>query len=256
MLIHYAHLFTCFFRVRVLDLCSSWVSHIPPGAPVSAVSGLGMNAEELRRNPLLSDRVVLDLNTGPEVLLPFQTEEFHAVLLQLSMWEATYLQPSYFMWLSRSYFTVVKLLISPSPVITSPIPWMSWEKSLGFWSPTDCWSSGHSLSCLCIQYHIYDNQLRFMNSFSNRVFIDKAVSLWTGKSDLDHIETVGSYLVCASSSFKTANAVTTNEKKLSFDIASIRSCDVYYEVLPLRSRGSYRNDHKDPLYAVSARKGQ
>jgi hypothetical protein len=74
-----------FFRVRVLDLCSSWVSHIPPGTPVSAVSGLGMNAEELRRNPLLSDRVVLDLNTGPKVMLPFQTDEFHAVLLQLSM---------------------------------------------------------------------------------------------------------------------------------------------------------------------------
>ena len=75
-------------RVRVLDLCSSWVSHIPPWAPVAAVSGLGMNAEELRCNPLLSERVVLDLNSGPGVRLPFQTEDFHAVLLQLSMWEA------------------------------------------------------------------------------------------------------------------------------------------------------------------------
>eukprot|EP01036_Dinobryon_divergens_P022963 gene22962-31269_t len=190
-------------KVRVLDLCSSWVSHIPPGAPVSAVSGLGMNAEELRRNPLLSDRVVLDLNTGSEVMLPFQTEEFHAVLLQLSIDYLTY---------PVNVLREVARILKPNGLL--------------------------------------------IISFSNRVFIDKAVSLWTGKSDLDHIETVGSYLVCASSSVKTANAVTTKEKKLSFDIASIRSYDVYYEVLPARSRGSYRNDHKDPLYAVSARKGQ
>ena len=31
-------------------------------------------------------------------------------------------------------------------------------------------------------------------SFSNRVFIDKAIAGWTGKSDLDHIQTVGDYL--------------------------------------------------------------
>lgn len=30
--------------------------------------------------------------------------------------------------------------------------------------------------------------------FSNRVFIDKAVALWTGKSDLDHLETIEYYL--------------------------------------------------------------
>ena len=33
-----------------------------------------------------------------------------------------------------------------------------------------------------------------MYSFSNRVFIDKAIAGWTGKSDIDHIQTVGDYL--------------------------------------------------------------
>lgn len=36
-------------------------------------------------------------------------------------------------------------------------------------------------------------------SFSNRVFIDKAIAGWTGKSDLDHIQTVGDYLHHSSS---------------------------------------------------------
>jgi hypothetical protein len=74
------------FRLQILDLCSSWVSHIPITAPVGMVFGLGMNAEELQRNSILSERVVSNLN-DPQVKgsLPYQSNSFHAVLLQLSM---------------------------------------------------------------------------------------------------------------------------------------------------------------------------
>ena len=41
----------------VLDLMSSWVSHLPPEVEYRRVIGLGMNEEELRRNPRLDESV-------------------------------------------------------------------------------------------------------------------------------------------------------------------------------------------------------
>ncbi len=55
---------------RILDLCSSWVSHIPLGEGSSSgmsVTGVGMNAPELEANPILAEWVVYDLNTEPRV---------------------------------------------------------------------------------------------------------------------------------------------------------------------------------------------
>jgi SAM-dependent methyltransferase len=49
----------------VLDLCSSWVSHLPPEGRYSRVVGHGMNAAELARNPQLSEFVVRNLNREP-----------------------------------------------------------------------------------------------------------------------------------------------------------------------------------------------
>ena len=43
-------------------------------------------------------------------------------------------------------------------------------------------------------------------SFSNRVFIDKAVAIWTGKSDIDHIELVGRYLLRSEAAFEQSSA--------------------------------------------------
>jgi SAM-dependent methyltransferase len=53
---------------RVLDLMSSWISHLPD-APYALVAGLGMNAAELAANPRLDVRIVHDLNRDPR--LPF-----------------------------------------------------------------------------------------------------------------------------------------------------------------------------------------
>ena len=43
---------------RVLDLMSSWISHLPPEVRYQQVSGLGMNEAELARNERLDDYVV------------------------------------------------------------------------------------------------------------------------------------------------------------------------------------------------------
>ena len=76
---------------RILDLCSSWTSHFPSTLEAAAKStaisiarstaegqgqkgnegvtleviGIGMNAAELEKNPVLSRRIVQDLNTNP-----------------------------------------------------------------------------------------------------------------------------------------------------------------------------------------------
>ncbi|KAL6758201.1 hypothetical protein V8C86DRAFT_2600662 [Haematococcus lacustris] len=49
----------------VLDLCSSWVSHLPDEVPYARVVGHGMNAAELARNPRLDTSFVRNLNTEP-----------------------------------------------------------------------------------------------------------------------------------------------------------------------------------------------
>jgi SAM-dependent methyltransferase len=58
----------------VLDLMSSWVSHLPAEVTYGRVAGLGMNAEELAANPRLTDWRVQDLNTDPR--LPYDDAAF------------------------------------------------------------------------------------------------------------------------------------------------------------------------------------
>ncbi len=69
----------------VLDLMSSWVSHLPPAAelPLGRVAGLGMNAEELAANPRLTEWVVHDLNRGRR--LPYDDAAFDAVPITVSI---------------------------------------------------------------------------------------------------------------------------------------------------------------------------
>jgi hypothetical protein len=55
---------------RVLDLMSSWVSHLPADRRYAEVVGHGMNAEELAANPRLDRWFVQDLNTEPALLMP------------------------------------------------------------------------------------------------------------------------------------------------------------------------------------------
>ncbi len=75
---------TAFYQVSLpaggvlLDLMSSWVSHLPPETAYGEVIGQGMNAEELRANPRLSRNFVQDLNRSP--ILPLETGSCDAAL--------------------------------------------------------------------------------------------------------------------------------------------------------------------------------
>ena len=68
---------------EVLDLMSSWVSHLPPEIPYRRVVGLGMNRAELAANPRLSAFVVQDLNQQPA--LPFADQEFDGAAICVSV---------------------------------------------------------------------------------------------------------------------------------------------------------------------------
>ena len=63
---------------RVLDLMSSWVSHLPEDRDYGEVVGHGMNAEELAANPRLGRWFVQDLNR--ETGLPLADGAFDAAL--------------------------------------------------------------------------------------------------------------------------------------------------------------------------------
>jgi SAM-dependent methyltransferase len=58
----------------ILDLMSSWVSHLPPEVTYRRVVGLGMNEVELKGNPRLDEYVVQNLNRN--LRLPFGDGEF------------------------------------------------------------------------------------------------------------------------------------------------------------------------------------
>jgi hypothetical protein len=48
-----------------LDLCGSWISHLPlPLPPNTKLAGIGMNGEELCQNPAYIEWKVYDLNTS------------------------------------------------------------------------------------------------------------------------------------------------------------------------------------------------
>ena len=68
--------------------------------------------------------------------------------------------------------------------------------------------------------------------FSNRLFLQKAVGLWTGADDIDHAFIVASYLYCSNG---------------GFDTKSIQAKD-------LSSRNRKGMVVGDPVYVVSARK--
>ena len=68
---------------RIVDIMSSWVSHLPPEVAYGEVVGVGLNREELAANPRLSAYIVQNLNTTPA--LPFADNSFDAAGITVSV---------------------------------------------------------------------------------------------------------------------------------------------------------------------------
>lgn len=69
--------------MQVLDLMSSWQSHLPQRHRLKRVVGLGLNQRELDRNPQLTEKLVHDLNANPG--LPLADNFFDMVICTVSV---------------------------------------------------------------------------------------------------------------------------------------------------------------------------
>lgn len=67
----------------ILDLMSSWISHLPDEFSRAQITGLGMNPQELEQNPMLASRHVHDLNQQPQ--LPFEDGVFDGIVCTASI---------------------------------------------------------------------------------------------------------------------------------------------------------------------------
>jgi len=70
-------------NTKILDLMSSWKSHIPDILENNKIIGLGLNKQELMKNKDLYDYVIHDLNF--DFQLPFIENEFDAVICTSSI---------------------------------------------------------------------------------------------------------------------------------------------------------------------------
>lgn len=70
-------------NAALLDLMSSWRSHLPASLHPAAVTGVGLNRTEMEDNPALTAVVVHDLNRDPR--LPFADETFDGATLTVSI---------------------------------------------------------------------------------------------------------------------------------------------------------------------------
>lgn len=66
---------------HILDLMASWDSHLP--TRFHQVTGLGLNQVELEQNPVLTQRVIFDLNRSDD--LPFPDRVFDGVVCTVSV---------------------------------------------------------------------------------------------------------------------------------------------------------------------------
>ena len=68
---------------EILDLMSSWRSHLPPALKPRRVTGLGLNRAEMADNPALTDIVIHNVNRQPR--LPFDDASFDGAVMTVSV---------------------------------------------------------------------------------------------------------------------------------------------------------------------------
>lgn len=110
-------------NTQILDLMSSWVSHLPEEIEFARVEGHGLNEEELAKNPRLDRYFVQNLNKNPQ--LPLADADFDAVLIAVSV---QYLQ------YPEAIFTEINRVLKPDGiVIISFSNRMFYQKAIAAW---------------------------------------------------------------------------------------------------------------------------
>jgi len=107
----------------LLDLMSSWVSHLPPEIPYAEVIGLGMNATELGANPRLARWFVQNLNRDPS--LPLADASIDAAMICVSV---QYLEEPV-----AVLREVARVLRPGGPIVISFSNRCFWTKAVAIW---------------------------------------------------------------------------------------------------------------------------
>jgi len=116
----------------LLDLMSSWVSHLPPDVEYAEVIGEGMNAEELAANPRLSRWFVQNLNR--DTALPLADASIDAAMICVSI---QYLQQPV------AVLREVERVLRPGGLIVISFSNRCfWTKAVAVWRGLD--DAGHS----------------------------------------------------------------------------------------------------------------
>jgi SAM-dependent methyltransferase len=111
----------------VLDLMSSWVSHLPPELELGECVGHGMNEAELAANPRLTRWFVQDLNRDPA--LPLGGGQFDAALCCVSV---------QYMQRPVEVFAEVHRVLRPgAPFVVSFSNRCFWTKAVAVWRSLD-----------------------------------------------------------------------------------------------------------------------
>jgi Methyltransferase domain len=116
----------------LLDLMSSWVSHLPPEIAYSEVIGHGMNATELAANPRLSRWFTQNLNRDPK--LPLADASVDAAMICVSI---QYLQQPV-----AVLREVARVLRPGAPLVISFSNRCFWTKAVAIWRALD--DEGHA----------------------------------------------------------------------------------------------------------------
>lgn len=110
-------------NTRILDLMSSWVSHLPEEMEFAHVEGHGMNEEELAKNSQLNHYFVQNLNDNPR--LPLADENFDAVLIAVSV--------QYLQYPEAIFSEIYRILKPQGIVIVSFSNRMFYQKAIAAW---------------------------------------------------------------------------------------------------------------------------
>jgi SAM-dependent methyltransferase len=110
-------------NTKILDLMSSWVSHLPPEMDFAHVEGHGLNAEELSKNQRFNHYFVQDLNK--DLQLPFPDKEFDAVLNCVSV--------QYLQYPDAIFYEIYRVLKPGGVAIFSFSNRMFYQKAIFAW---------------------------------------------------------------------------------------------------------------------------
>ena len=108
---------------RILDMMSSWVSHLPAELEFEWVEGHGMNEEELARNPRLSHSFVQNLNQ--DHTLPLADNSFDAVLNTASI--------QYLQYPDKIFAEIYRILKPGGIALISFSNRMFYQKAIAAW---------------------------------------------------------------------------------------------------------------------------